>query len=179
MDYDVWGRVTLDTNPGFQPFGFAGGLYDKDTGLVRFGARDYDPETGRWTAKDPILFGGGDANLYAYVGGNPVSKIDPLGFETTLITTYDYGIGSHSGLYIVTPGKEPFLYDPAGGYEPPPPAERGSGGIFEGSEADLDRYLKYHKEEGSTVELIKLPTTPDQEQAIKDRANIIRHYQKQ
>jgi RHS repeat-associated protein len=58
MDYDVWGRVILDTNPGFQPFGFAGGLYDQDTGLVRFGARDYDPETGRWTAKDPILFAG-------------------------------------------------------------------------------------------------------------------------
>lgn len=31
MDYDVWGRVTNDTNPGFQPFGFAGGLHDRDT----------------------------------------------------------------------------------------------------------------------------------------------------
>ncbi len=47
MDYDDWGRVINDTNLGFQPFGFAGGLYDRDTGLVRFGARDYDPETGR------------------------------------------------------------------------------------------------------------------------------------
>jgi hypothetical protein len=37
--------VTADTNPGFQPFGFAGGLYDQDTKLVRFGARDYDPNT--------------------------------------------------------------------------------------------------------------------------------------
>jgi len=35
------------TSTGFQPFGFAGGLYDRDTNLVRFGARDYDPETGR------------------------------------------------------------------------------------------------------------------------------------
>jgi RHS repeat-associated protein len=59
IDYDEFGRVTLDTNAGFQPFGFAGGLYDADTGLVRFGARDYDPETGRWTAKDPIAFAGG------------------------------------------------------------------------------------------------------------------------
>ena len=46
MGYDAFGNVTQDTNPGFQPFGFAGGLYDRDTKLVRFGARDYDPETG-------------------------------------------------------------------------------------------------------------------------------------
>ncbi|MBK6514678.1 MAG: hypothetical protein IPG04_11280 [Polyangiaceae bacterium] len=59
LDYDAWGRVLVDTNPGLQPFGFAGGLYDPDTGLVRFGARDYDAETGRWTAKDPIRFGVG------------------------------------------------------------------------------------------------------------------------
>jgi hypothetical protein len=32
MDYDAWGRVTHDSNPGFQPFGFAGGLYDTETG---------------------------------------------------------------------------------------------------------------------------------------------------
>ena len=81
MDYDVWGRVLLDTNPGFQPFGFAGGLYDRDTGLVRFGARDYDPETGRWTAKDPILFEGGDANLYGYVESDPVNWVDPWGLD--------------------------------------------------------------------------------------------------
>ena len=58
IDYDAFGVVTLDTNPGFQPFGFAGGIYDADTGLVRFGARDYDAEVGRWAAKDPIRFGG-------------------------------------------------------------------------------------------------------------------------
>jgi RHS repeat-associated protein len=79
MDYDVWGKVTQDTNPGFQPFGYAGGLYDRDTKLVRFGARDYDAETGRWTAKDPIGFAGGDANLYGYVLGDPVNFTDPKG----------------------------------------------------------------------------------------------------
>ena len=79
MDYVDWGKVTQDSNPGFQPFGFAGGLYDRDTGLVRFGARDYDPETGRWTAKDPIRFAGGDTNLYGYVLGDPVNGIDAIG----------------------------------------------------------------------------------------------------
>jgi RHS repeat-associated protein len=79
LDYDAFGRVMLDTNPGFQPFGFAGGLYDPQTGLLRFGARDYDPETGRWTSKDPIGFGGGGSNLYGYVLIDPVNRVDPSG----------------------------------------------------------------------------------------------------
>jgi RHS repeat-associated protein len=77
--YDGFGKVTFDDNPGFQPFGFAGGLYDPDTRLTRFGARDYDAETGRWTAKDPIRFAGGDTNLYGYVLNDPVNWIDPTG----------------------------------------------------------------------------------------------------
>ena len=79
LDYDEWGRVLQDTNPGFQPFGFAGGLYDPDTGLVRFGLRDFDPELGRWLLKDPIFFMGGQANLYLYCDGDPVNYIDPTG----------------------------------------------------------------------------------------------------
>ncbi|MBK8939830.1 MAG: RHS repeat-associated core domain-containing protein [Polyangiaceae bacterium] len=67
LDYDSWGRVLLDTSPGLQPFGFAGGLYDPDTGLVRVGARDYDAETGRWTAKDPS--GSPGPNVYHYSAG--------------------------------------------------------------------------------------------------------------
>jgi RHS repeat-associated protein len=81
LAYDTFGRVTFDDNPGFQPFGFAGGLYDPDTKLTRFGARDYDAETGRWTAKDPILFSGGDTNLYGYVLNDPVNWLDPWGLE--------------------------------------------------------------------------------------------------
>jgi RHS repeat-associated protein len=84
IDYDEFGNVQLDTNPGFQPFGFAGGIYDLDTGLIRFGARDYDPKAGRWTAKDPILFAGGDANLYGYVLSNPINWIDEDGLEAAL-----------------------------------------------------------------------------------------------
>ena len=81
MDYDEFGNVLQDTNPGFQPFGFAGGLYEAKTGLVRFGARDYDAESGRWTARDPIGFAGGDTNLYGYVFSDPVNFIDPNGLE--------------------------------------------------------------------------------------------------
>jgi RHS repeat-associated protein len=76
MDYNEFGRVILDTNPGFQPFGFAAGLYDQQTGLVRFGARDYDPDIGRWTAKDPILFGGRSPNLFEYTFSDPINFAD-------------------------------------------------------------------------------------------------------
>jgi len=79
LDYDEFGRVTTDTTPGFQPFGFAGGLYDPDTGLVRFGLRDYAAETGQWTARDPIRFEGGQFSLYSYVGNDPLNRMDPLG----------------------------------------------------------------------------------------------------
>ena len=79
IHYDEFGRVLVNTNSGFQPFGFAGGHFDHETGLVRFGARDYDPEVGRWTARDPILFAGRQGNLYVYAGNNPINRIDPSG----------------------------------------------------------------------------------------------------
>ncbi len=41
--------------------------------------RAYDPQTRRWLNRDPIGEAGG-ANLYGYVGGDPISRIDPLGF---------------------------------------------------------------------------------------------------
>ena len=80
IDYDSFGNIIGDTNPSFEvPFGFASGLHDRDAGLVRFGFRDYDPDVGRWTAKDPILFAGGDTDLYGYCLSNPVNLIDPNG----------------------------------------------------------------------------------------------------
>jgi len=109
MDYDVWGRVIRDTHPGFQPFGFAGGIHDPDTGLVRFGARDYDPETGRWTAKDPILFAGGDLNLYGYVLNNPVNFIDPPGLWSIKVSFFaglggSVAFGRDNGKWFVQGG---------------------------------------------------------------------------
>src|SRR4029077_2590427 len=60
-------------------FRFAGGLGDRDTGLVRFGARDYDPALGRFTTPDPLRFGGGGTNLYGYALNDPVNLSDPSG----------------------------------------------------------------------------------------------------
>jgi RHS repeat-associated protein len=94
IDYDTFGNVVADTNPVFAvPFGFAGGLHDRDTGLVRFGYRDYDPETGRWTAKNPILFAGGDVDLYGYCLWDPVNAVDPYGkFALTAPAIIAHGI---------------------------------------------------------------------------------------
>jgi RHS repeat-associated protein len=88
LDYDEFGNVlqsSFDTTCApnaqcfpFQPFGFAGGLQDRDTGIVRFGARDYDPQVGRWLSKDSSRFAGG-LNFYGYAGGDPVNFIDPNG----------------------------------------------------------------------------------------------------
>lgn len=79
IDYDAWGLVTADSNSAFElAIGFAGGITDDLTGLVRFAFRLYDPGSGRWATTDPARFDGG-GNLYRYVGNNPVQYRDPLG----------------------------------------------------------------------------------------------------
>jgi len=89
-DYDEFGIVQAGEyiEPGFKeaPVGFAGGLYDPDTKLVRFSARDYDPDTGRWMTKDPIRFGGGVANLYEFVLDDPINSYDPFGISEIRIS---------------------------------------------------------------------------------------------
>jgi RHS repeat-associated protein len=114
IDYDEFGNVLADSNPGFQPFGFAGGLYDQDTKLTRFGARDYDPDTGRWTAKDPIDFLAGDTNLYGYVLNDPINLVDPNGqFWGELVRAIGILIGLAG-----SPGIGP--ENPAAPQNPPP-----------------------------------------------------------
>jgi len=74
----AWGVATLDTGSVATSLGYAGGLTDPATGLVRFGARDHEPETGRWTTKDPIGLAGG-TNVYAYAANRPERLVDPEG----------------------------------------------------------------------------------------------------
>jgi RHS repeat-associated protein len=103
IDYDSFGNILTDSNENFTiPFGFAGGLHDRDTGLVRFGYRDYLPEIGKWTAKDPILFAGGDANLYGYVENDPVNWVDPYGLAKYLVSYQitSVGVGPATAYHI-------------------------------------------------------------------------------
>jgi RHS repeat-associated protein len=54
--------------------------HDWETGLFYYGYRYYNPHTGRWPSRDPIGENGG-LNLYGFAGDNPITRIDPLGFN--------------------------------------------------------------------------------------------------
>lgn len=80
IEYDAFGNVTHEIRSEWSfPLGFAGGLHDVYTGFVRFGFRDYDPQVGRFTAKDPIGDTGGDHDLWDYCVDDPISKRDITG----------------------------------------------------------------------------------------------------
>jgi len=157
-----FGNLISDTNPGFQPFGFAGGLYDSDTGLTRFGARDYDPETGSWTIKDPIRFDGGDTNLYGYVLNDPVNLYDPLGLDVT-VARYPGALGlGHIGIGVNTSDTTGFY--PASGVSKlatmtgqPVPGE-------------------VRPDKRTPIKTITIPTTPEQDKAIQDSIDKLTQY---
>lgn len=104
LEYDSFGRLLADSNPAFDlPLGYAGGLADAATGLVHFGLRDYDLASGRWTARDPVLFAGGQGNLYVYVGNSPTAHRDPSGLFCISVTIYE-GVGFGAQTCITTEG---------------------------------------------------------------------------
>jgi RHS repeat-associated protein len=78
--YEPFGQTTVSGSPTLNPFQFTGRENDS-TGLFYYRARYYDPRVMRFVNSDPIWFGGRDVNLYAYVGGNPTGRFDPLGFD--------------------------------------------------------------------------------------------------
>ncbi len=96
IDYDEFGVASTD--PLFQPFGFAGGVQDGDSGFVRFGARDLDPSVGRWLLPDPIRFASGTVSLYGYVDNDPLNRSDPRGLFALNAIGVGAAIGGLSGL---------------------------------------------------------------------------------
>jgi len=75
IKYNSFGNI-LEQNGDFElPFRFASGIWDEDTKLIRFGVRDYDPETGRWTSVEPLGFAG-SRNWYVYAGNDGVNYLD-------------------------------------------------------------------------------------------------------
>ncbi len=100
IQYDPFGGIIEDSNPDFKiPLGFAGGLHDRDLGFVRFGFRDYDTYTSRWTAPDPIGDAGGDNDRYGYCLDDPVNGVDPLG----LYGWFEAGMAAEKAWKYVSP----------------------------------------------------------------------------
>jgi RHS repeat-associated protein len=152
IDYDSFGSIINDTNPGFQvPFGFASGLHDRDTGFVRFGFRDYDPDVGRWTAKDPIRFWRGNIDLYGYVLNNPVNWADPWGLFTIEVNDSGGRNGPPYGGSITVTGENGTTVTVPGSSWPNP--NNPNPGIAEGSYNAVFSQTGHHgKEPGVRLE---------------------------
>jgi RHS repeat-associated protein len=92
---DAYGKVTTETGTVVNNLRFPGQYHDRETGLYYNWHRYYSPELGRYITSDPIGLVGG-LNTYAYVGGNPVGAVDPMGLETEIIIWQPVGWGSSS-----------------------------------------------------------------------------------
>ena len=96
-DYDSFGNIKRKGDKVKNTYTFTGREWDREIGLYYYRARYYDPKAGRFPSKDPIGFGGGDVNLYAYVRNNPVNLTDPLGLQSTECPDCPSGIWSGAG----------------------------------------------------------------------------------
>jgi RHS repeat-associated protein len=92
-EYSAYGEIVTQEGGLSNPFTYISREYDPESGLYYYRARYYDAEVGRFLQTDPIGFAGGDANLYAYVGNNPVNWIDPLGLLTFQLFGQTINIG--------------------------------------------------------------------------------------
>lgn len=99
----------LSSTGGTNLFTFGGefGVQTTGDGLYTMLARSYDPTIGRFTQPDPLGLKGGDANLYRYVGNNPVNAVDPTGLSGAFVfgvgkAVFDYAVGTPVASAIVS-----------------------------------------------------------------------------
>ena len=80
--YEPYGKELSPSSSDYNPWRYASGYYDKQTKLLKFGTRYYDPEILRWTQRDPVIGKPNNPmtlNACSYVGGNPINAADPSG----------------------------------------------------------------------------------------------------
>jgi RHS repeat-associated protein len=154
--YEPFGATADSTSSN--PFQFTAREKEPVGGLYYYRARYYHPRLQRFIADDPAAFGGGNANLYAYVMANPLRFVDPLGLDV-IVRRYcchspnRYG---HIGLAIDD--------EPSRGFYPTEDRfklildARVPGRVVR--DADLWRL-------DQLIETVRIPTTPDQDRAIR------------
>jgi RHS repeat-associated protein len=110
-------RSQTNSSVGFR-FGFTGRELDSETGNYYYNSRYYDPQVGRFISEDTVGFGGGDTNLYRYVGNSPTNYTDPSGEQVPVAVPLPapaLPLPPLGGLLRRVPGLGILLAPPGGG----------------------------------------------------------------
>jgi len=109
--YGPFGATTVN-GASTNPVQFTGRENDGNN-LYYYRARYYNPSHGRFLAEDPLEFGGGDLNLYAYVFNNPINFVDPFGeavkippFAKKCVVGMLKAVAKIAGLNLALPNRE-------------------------------------------------------------------------
>ncbi len=86
--------------------GFTGHEHLDDVYLIQMNGRMYDYRLGRFLSVDPIISNPASSrsiNPYSYIGNNPLSGVDPTGYEWNLLTSALEYVDSFIGTSVSTP----------------------------------------------------------------------------